>query len=288
MNSNSVVRTLFIVFALLLLAPVNAVYVFADSDGVSRNIELAKRKKNKAESMKARTKSDDPAKPLLDSKEKKPEKEKSQNDDDLAKPLLDSKKKPLPYSKTKKPALEKRPKKNKYITKVKTKPFPIWTTVGIGVAAAGVIGLAIGSSGGSDSPSITPTSPTSDTPATDTPVTPTPTPTSKSQEIVGPDISGSEWSGSILYRTAGEDRITATITQEGDQVTILTSLPAGSLGHLLIGSMSPSGAMFMYDQSDGEDWTSIYHPANSNSIALADYVFIDGYNTGTNIMKLRR
>ncbi len=74
MNSNSVVRTFSIILVLLLLAPVNTVYVFADSDGLSRNIELAKNK-SKTESMKEKTKSDNLAKPLIDSKEEKPEKD---------------------------------------------------------------------------------------------------------------------------------------------------------------------------------------------------------------------
>lgn len=242
MNSNSVVRTLSIVLVLLLLAPINAVYVFADSDGLSdRQAEITKEK----------TKSDD-----------------------LAKPLLVSKVKPLPDSKEEKPVpdSETQPPKKQYNTTVKTKPFPVWTAVGIGVAAAGVIGLAIGSSsGGGD----------------DTPPVPTPTP-EPPPEIVGPDLNGSDWSGSILFKDIGEDQITATITHVGDQVTIETSRPADSLGHLLKGTITSSGNMIMYDTSDGEDWTSLYGPETSNSLTLADYVFEDGVNTGTNVLKLRR
>jgi hypothetical protein len=243
MNSNSVVRALSIVLVLFLLAPVNAVYVFADSDGLSDP-----QAENTTEKMK--------------------------NDDDLAKPLLVSKVKPLPDSKeekdgAEKPASETQPPPKKYITKVKTKPFPIWTAVGIGVAAAGVIGLAIGSGGGGSSAAPTPP--------------PEPPP-----EIVGPDLNGSDWSGSILFKDIGEDQITATITHVGNQVTIETSRPADSLGHLLTGTITSSGNMLMYDTSDGQDWTSLYGPETSNSLSLADYVFENGVNTGTNVLKLRR
>jgi len=244
MNFNSVVRTLSIVLVLLLLAPINAIYVFADSDGLSdRQAEITE--------------------------------EKTKSYDDLAKPLLVSKAKPLPDSKDEKPGAEKpatetQPPQKKYNTEVKTKPFPVWTAVGIGAAAAGVIGLAIGSGGGGSS-SATPTPP------------PEPPP-----EIVGPDLNGSDWSGSILFKDVGENLITATVTHVGDQVTIETSQPAGELGHLFTGTISASGKMKMIDTSDGQDWTSLYGPETSNSLALADYVFVDGVNTGTNVLKLRR
>lgn len=153
-----------------------------------------------------------------------------------------------------------------------------WMIIGAGVAAVGAIGLAIGSSSGGDGDSNSGAG-----------STPSPTPTPKpTPEIVGPDLNGGDWSGSILYKDVGEDRITATITHVGDQVTIETSRPADSLGHLLTGTITSSGNMYMFDAADGEEWTSLYGPASSNSFALADYVFEGFVNTGTNILKLRR
>ena len=45
---------------------------------------------------------------------------------------------------------------------------------------------------------------------------------------------------------------------------------------------------FLVDNNDGEDWTSLYHPATTSRILIADYVLEGGTITSTNVISLRR
>lgn len=86
-----------------------------------------------------------------------------------------------------------------------------------------------------------------------------------------PDIDGNNWSG--YFRTTGYNNyqsITAVIHQSGDRVEIITS--KSGLGHHLIGSINSIGHMLLYDQYDGEDWTTHYGPATSSKVAIYDYI----------------
>jgi hypothetical protein len=44
----------------------------------------------------------------------------------------------------------------------------------------------------------------------------------------------------------------------------------------------------LYDAFDGEDWTTLYGPASTNSINLADFVYRDKSLVDTNVLILKR
>ena len=85
------------------------------------------------------------------------------------------------------------------------------------------------------------------------------------------DIGGENWSG-YFTRTniTTQEPLTATIIQEGSDVTIVTTLT--DLGHELKGTINEMGDMLLYDSYDGEDWTTHYGPASSRSVNIYDYV----------------
>lgn len=92
-----------------------------------------------------------------------------------------------------------------------------------------------------------------------------------------PDISGADWTGLFFIQDGdqayGSQPITAVISQTKGfefQVTIRTS-KKGIGGHLR-GIIHSNGHMLVYDQLDGEDWTTYYGPASPTFINLLDYV----------------
>jgi hypothetical protein len=85
------------------------------------------------------------------------------------------------------------------------------------------------------------------------------------------NISGSNWSGYFMTTGYGNRQsISAVISQSGSRVSIVTS--KSGLGHYLIGSINSRGHMLLYDQYDGEDWTTHYGPASAGKVAIYDYI----------------
>ncbi len=130
--------------------------------------------------------------------------------------------------------------------------------IGAGVAGAALLGVALGGGGGG-----------SDAPA-DTPETPPPAEESYS----GPAIAG-EWSGELDLVKFEPESITATITQQGENITIRTT-SSRPYGRLFTGTIDNNGAMLVYDQETGEDWTTSEGNATEKNIVLTDWISGEG------------
>lgn len=94
------------------------------------------------------------------------------------------------------------------------------------------------------------------------------------------DIQGA-WLGE--YYTTGttndeSEAITAVVEQDGDAVTIDTSLSGQA--DLFTGTIDSEGVLDLTDASDGQHWTSISGPATSNSIVIGDYLFEEAGTNG--------
>jgi hypothetical protein len=115
----------------------------------------------------------------------------------------------------------------------------------------------------------------------------------KEEENVFPDIAGSNWTGffwrSDMY-TSSLLPLTAEVTiDEEGWVTITTSKE--NLGHYLEGRVNTEGYMLLYDQYDGEDWTTHYGPASDLHIKIADYIYrptLEKPSPPLNIIELKR
>ncbi len=87
---------------------------------------------------------------------------------------------------------------------------------------------------------------------------------------VGADIAG-KWTGYYENDETGEyETLTATVSQDGDAVTITTS--KSGPGHSLNGSIGSDANLFMTDSYDGQSWTS-QRPATSTSLDVGDYTY---------------
>ena len=85
-----------------------------------------------------------------------------------------------------------------------------------------------------------------------------------------PSIDGS-WRGVFLDATTGGRRsLTASITQDGDTVTIDTSL--SGLGGYFTGTIQSDGFLWLTDAWDGETWTTLGGAASGSYIVIQDYV----------------
>jgi hypothetical protein len=85
---------------------------------------------------------------------------------------------------------------------------------------------------------------------------------------VGADIAG-EWSGYYENDDTGDrENITATVSQDGDAVTITTSKTG--TGHHLTGTITVEADLRMTDSYDGQTWTS-QKSATSTSLEVGDY-----------------
>lgn len=147
--------------------------------------------------------------------------------------------------------------------------------IGLGLAgAAGAAAVLIGSGGSSDQP------------AGDADIQNVPA-DNDTPHIVGPDLAGSNWSGYFKNSRGAYEAIIATITQNNSEIALVTSKSSG-LGHSFHGKIYPNGDMLLYDDYDHEDWTTLYGPATSHSINIADYVFEDGHKIDTNKIVLKR
>lgn len=105
--------------------------------------------------------------------------------------------------------------------------------------------------------------------------------------IVGPGLSGNTWVGQFTTQTGvGFTELSATITQAGEIITIETTKQG--IGNLLIGAIDSGGNMLLFDQFNGEDWSTLLGPATANSITIADFVFVNGVRINTNFIILKR
>jgi len=103
---------------------------------------------------------------------------------------------------------------------------------------------------------------------------------------IGPNLNGDTWAGYFKSVEGAFTSMGATINHVGNKVTILTT--KAGIAHKLVGVIDGSGNMFMIDQVDGEDWTTLYGAVSANSINLADFVFTGGSKVDTNIIILKR
>ncbi len=103
---------------------------------------------------------------------------------------------------------------------------------------------------------------------------------------VGPNLNGDNWEGYFKSVEGDFTPMSATIRHVGNEVTILTTKEG--IAHKMTGITDGSGNMFMIDEADGEDWTTLYGAASANSINLADFVFVNGSQVDTNIIILKR
>lgn len=95
---------------------------------------------------------------------------------------------------------------------------------------------------------------------------------SSGPKAVGTKISGNNWSGFFLNTETGtRESLTATVTQDGDAVTITTTKdfpPA----QMFTGTISSNSTLRLTDASDGEVWSTHFGPATNNFIKVADFL----------------
>ena len=107
------------------------------------------------------------------------------------------------------------------------------------------------------------------------------------EPVIGPNLNGDNWVGHFRLLDGSQfTGLTAVIRQVGADIIIETTKT--EIAHLLDGFIDGSGNMIMIDQFDGEDWTTLFGPATTNSINLADFVFINGVKVQTNLLVLKR
>lgn len=106
-------------------------------------------------------------------------------------------------------------------------------------------------------------------------------------QVVGPDLNGDDWAGYYKSVQGYYEPLTASIDHVGNEVTIQTSKDSG-VASTLVGKINSIGQMTLYDLYDNQDWTTLYGPASTNSINLADYVFVGFSRADTNILILKR
>lgn len=86
-----------------------------------------------------------------------------------------------------------------------------------------------------------------------------------------PNIDGDDWSG--YFKTTGfnnRHNLTANVDQTNSNVTLTTT--KSGLAHRFVGTINSSGHMLVYDQYDGEDWTTHLGPATSTRINIYDFI----------------
>lgn len=103
---------------------------------------------------------------------------------------------------------------------------------------------------------------------------------------------GGTWTGSASIRGDGSPAglpVTATVRQNGDAITIRTSLTA--LGANFSGAIEEDGNLVLTDAFDGETWTTHFQKPTNNHIQIADYVRPPSFedpDPPTNIIDLMR
>lgn len=86
-----------------------------------------------------------------------------------------------------------------------------------------------------------------------------------------PEIGGINWVGYFVEGGSNvKQNLMASIVLTGTNVTIETSLTG--LGHYFVGTINSNGDMLIYDDYDGEDWTTHYGPATAKAISIYDYI----------------
>lgn len=107
-------------------------------------------------------------------------------------------------------------------------------------------------------------------------------------EVIGPNLNGDDWQGHFKSIQGAYDPLSAVIQHIGNKVIMQTSRPEGQLAHKFTGIIDATGNIFMIDDSDGEDWTTLYGAVSRDSINMADFVFANGSQQDTNIIILKR
>lgn len=115
----------------------------------------------------------------------------------------------------------------------------------------------------------------------------------KSSTLV--DLNGDNWTGEFYctYDDQAEKtnvvEITASITQNASNVVVVTTSLDG-LGHRLAGQIYSGNHLLIYDDYDGEDWSTHWVPAEALYVQLADYVVEESDSSGTplNVIELSR
>ncbi len=85
-----------------------------------------------------------------------------------------------------------------------------------------------------------------------------------------PALNGNQWDG--YFQTIGLNNrfnLGATINQSGGNVNIQTSKPG--VANRFVGTVNNRGEMLVFDQFDGEDWTTFRGPATPSSVRLYDF-----------------
>lgn len=169
--------------------------------------------------------------------------------------LSDSKKKVVDSTaeKTEKPPEEFVAEKPKTEESATTKKWLMYG--GAAALVVGVAAVAAGGGGGSSAPAC-------------------------EETTIGPHVAGSGWSGTLALAANGSQAVTATVTQCGNRVLIVTNSGL-KYGQSFEGTMQANGHMLVYDGVTGEDWTTHFGPSSSTAIMLYDYV-----NLGSEMDKL--
>lgn len=109
------------------------------------------------------------------------------------------------------------------------------------------------------------------------------------------DMNGSEWSGYFYVADnngnllSGKTPVTATVNQDDSgNVTIwISNQQCPGRKSFSRGKINDSGYILIYDDCDGEDWTTHWRAATSTSIQLMDYIDIPYYKK-LNVLDITR
>jgi hypothetical protein len=85
---------------------------------------------------------------------------------------------------------------------------------------------------------------------------------------VGPDLRG-QWAGVITQPGSPATSLTATIGQDGNAVTIHTSLQG--IGAAFTGASTDDGCLSLTDGFDGETWTTFRRKTTPTRIQISDF-----------------
>lgn len=81
---------------------------------------------------------------------------------------------------------------------------------------------------------------------------------------------GGDWSGRYRDPDGNEVTLTAYISHKGNSVILDTSMTG--VGHHMEGNIDADNHLALYDQNDGEEWTS-YDTVSEHYIRLRDYIY---------------
>ncbi|MEE9447121.1 MAG: hypothetical protein V3V09_04125 [Arenicellales bacterium] len=85
------------------------------------------------------------------------------------------------------------------------------------------------------------------------------------------NLNGDDWQG--VFGTRGFNNhqfLTSNVQHIGNNITLTTS--KFGIAHRFIGTINSSGHMLVYDQFDGEDWSTHLGPARPSEVKLFDFI----------------